>query len=68
MEKQIIEKANSIESKILVNHVDSGLPRWLIEAAFVSYLLQAVINWSPLLELTNALRMVATGVPTRQST
>ena len=53
MEKQIIEKANSIESKILVNHVDSGLPRWLIEAAFVSYLLQAVINWSPLLELTN---------------
>lgn len=53
MEKQIIEKANSIESKILVNHVDSGLPRWLIEAAFVSYLLQAVVNWSPLLELTN---------------
>lgn len=40
----IIEMAESIESKYRVNHVDSGLPRWLIEAAFVCYLLQAAIN------------------------
>ena len=44
-----IEMAESIESKYRVNHVDSGLPRWLIEAAFVCYLRQAVINWGPLL-------------------
>lgn len=44
-----IEMAESIESKYRVNHVDSGLPRWLIEAAFVCYLMQAVINWGPLL-------------------
>ena len=43
------EAAESIESKYRVNHVDSGLPRWLIEAAFVCYLLQAAINWSPLM-------------------
>ena len=41
------EAAESIESKYWVNHVDSGLSRWLIEAAFVCYLLQAAINWSP---------------------
>jgi hypothetical protein len=29
--------------------VDSGLPRWLIEVAFVCYLLQAAINWAPLM-------------------
>jgi len=45
----VIEKAVSIEDQCVVNHVDSGLPRWLIEAAFVCYLLQAVINWAPLL-------------------
>jgi len=39
----------SIKSKFMVNHVASGLPRWLIEAAFVCYLLQAVSNWGPLL-------------------
>ena len=44
-----IEKAESIESKYTVNHVESGLPRWLIEVAFVCYLLQAVINWAPLM-------------------
>ena len=49
MDKQIIGKAESVESKCLVNHVDSGLPRWLIEAAFVCYLLQAIINWAPLM-------------------
>lgn len=41
-----IEKLETIESQSLVNHVDSGLPRWLIEAAFVSYLLQAVVCWT----------------------
>ena len=49
MNEQIIEKAESIESKYHVDHVESGLPRWLIEAAFVCYLLQAVINWGPLM-------------------
>ena len=57
MEKEqkqtIIEKTESIESQSLVNHVDSGLPRWLIEAAFVCYLLQAVLNWAPLLHWMN---------------
>lgn len=50
----MIEKAESIESKYRVNHVDSGLPRWLIEAAFVCYLLQAAINWSPLMHWMEA--------------
>ena len=57
MEKEqkqtIIEKTESIESQSFVNHVDSGLPRWLIEAAFVCYLLQAVLNWAPLLHWMN---------------
>ena len=48
-----IEKAESIESKYRVDHVESGLPRWLIEAAFICYLLQAAINWTPLLLWTN---------------
>ena len=50
MDKQTIGVAKSIESQYWVNHVDSGLPRWLIEAAFVCYLLQAVINWGPLMQ------------------
>jgi len=41
--------AQSVESKYIVNHVDSGLPRLLIEAAFICYLLQAICNWSPLM-------------------
>lgn len=41
-----IEKVESVESRSHVDYVDSGLPRWLIEAAFVCYLLQAAINWS----------------------
>ena len=52
-EQKHIEKAISIESLSLVNHVNSGLPRWLIEAAFVCYLLQAVVNWAPLLHWMN---------------
>ena len=52
-EQTLVEKVESIESQSLVNHVDSGLPRWLIEAAFVSYLLQAVLNWAPLLHWMN---------------
>ena len=43
------ETAKSIENKYRVNHVDSGLPRWLIESAFVCMLVQALINWTPLL-------------------
>lgn len=53
LEQPIIEKAESIESQSLVNHVDSGLPRWLIEVAFVCYLLQAALNWAPLLHWVN---------------
>ena len=49
-EQAIIEKTESIESQSHVDYVDSGLPRWLIEAAFVCYLLQAAINWSPQLQ------------------
>ncbi len=52
-EQESIEKVEGIESQYLVNHLDSGLPRWLIEAAFVCYLLQAVLNWSPLLHWVN---------------
>ena len=54
MDNQIIEAAESIESKYRVDHVDSGLPRWLIEAAFVCYLLQAAINWAPLMHWMEA--------------
>jgi len=43
------EAVESIESKYRVDDVKSGLPRWLIEAAFVCYLLQAAINWSPMM-------------------
>ena len=45
----VIEAAESIESKYRVNYVESGLPRWLIEVAFVCYLMHAVINWAPLM-------------------
>ena len=48
-DRTAFEAVESIESKYRVNYVDSGLPRWLIEAAFVCYLLQAAINWSPLM-------------------
>ena len=48
-EQTPIEKAESIESLCLVNHIDSGFPRWLIEAAFVCYILQAVVNYAPLM-------------------
>ena len=47
--KTVIGKEESIESKYRVNHVDSGLPRWLIEVAFLCCLLQAAINWTPLM-------------------
>ena len=52
-EQKHIEKAISIEIQSIVNHVDSGLPRWRIEAAFVCYLLQAIVNWAPLLHWMN---------------
>ena len=48
-----IEKAVSIQDQYVVNHLDSGLPRWLVEMAFVCYLLQAVVNWAPLLNWMN---------------
>ena len=32
-----------------VDYVESGLPRWLIEAAFVCLLLESASNWTPLM-------------------
>ncbi|MBQ9525540.1 MAG: hypothetical protein IJR69_10550 [Bacteroidaceae bacterium] len=49
MKEQSIGKAESIESNYRVNHVDSGLPHWLIEVAFVCLLLQGVCTWTPLM-------------------
>ncbi len=43
------ELAESIESKYNVDYVESGLPRWLMELAFVCYLVQAACNWTPLM-------------------
>ena len=40
----VIEETLSIEDQCVVNRLDSGLPRWLIEVAFVCYLMQAVLN------------------------
>ena len=37
-----------------VDHVESGLPRWLIEAAFVCFLLQSASNWTPLMHWMEA--------------
>jgi hypothetical protein len=44
-----VDTADVKELNYRVDYVDSGLPRWLIEAAFVCYLLQAAINWTPLM-------------------
>lgn len=49
-----IEVAEIIESKYRVDYVESGLPRWLIEAAFVCIIIQAVFNWGPVMDLTEA--------------
>lgn len=56
-EQTFVKKVESIESQSLVNHVDSGLSRWIIEAAFVCYLLQAVLNWGPLLHWVNDMHL-----------
>lgn len=56
-EQNSIERAESIESQIHVDYVDSGLPHWLIEAAFVCYLLQAVINYAPLMHWMDDARL-----------
>jgi len=47
-----IGAAESIESKYRVDYVESGLPRWLIESAFVCIVIQAVFNWRPVMDLT----------------
>lgn len=49
----VIEETLSIEDQCVVNRLDSGLPRWLIEVAFVCYLMQAVLNWGPWLHWMN---------------
>ena len=62
MDQQTIGMAESIASKYRVNHVDSGLPRWLIEAAFMCYLLQAAINWTPLMHWMEAHAPLASAI------
>ena len=52
-ETATIEVLESIESKYRVDYVESGLPRWLIEEAFVCIVIQAVFNWSPVIDLTD---------------
>ena len=54
--------AESIESQYRVDYVDSGLPRWLIETAFVCYLLQAAINWAPLMHWTTEHASLASAI------
>ena len=49
-----IEVANSIESMYKVDYVESGLPCWLIEAAFVCIVIKAIFNFGPLMDLTEA--------------
>lgn len=48
-----VEVAESIESKYRVDYVESGLPRWLIEAAFVCMVVEAVFNFGPVMDLTD---------------
>ena len=62
MKNDAIEKAESVESKYRVDYVNSGLPRWIIEAAFVCYLLQAAINWAPLMHWMEAHAPLASAV------
>ena len=57
-----METIESIESKYRVNHVDSGVPRWLIEAAFACYLLQSVTNWTPLMHWLEAHAPLASAI------
>lgn len=57
-----MEAIESIESKYRVNHVDSGVPRWLIEAAFACYLLQSVTNWTPLMHWLEAHAPLASAI------
>ena len=42
-----LEAAEDIESRYRVDHVESGLPRWLIEAAFGCTVVEAAFNWGP---------------------
>ena len=44
-----VDTADAKELRFRVNHVESGLPRWLVEVSFVCYLLQAAFNWGPLM-------------------
>ena len=47
-----IEVTETIESKYWVDYVESGLPRWLIESAFVCMVIEAVFNFGPVMDLT----------------
>lgn len=42
------------EIRFRVDYVESGLPRWLIEAAFVCFLMQSASNWTPLMHWMEA--------------
>ena len=44
-----INHDKTIAEQRCVNHVESGLPRWLIEMAFVCLILQGITTWTPIL-------------------
>lgn len=46
--------ADAKEIRFRVDYVESGLPRWLIEAAFVCLLLESASNWTPLMHWMEA--------------
>lgn len=53
IEHDSAKETEIIKSKYRVDYVDSGLPRWLIEAAFICIVVKAVFNWSPVIDLTD---------------
>jgi hypothetical protein len=57
-----VDTADVKELNYRVDYVDSDLPRWLIEAAFVCYLLQAAINWAPLMHWMEAHAPLASAI------
>lgn len=44
-----INHDKTIAEQRCVNYVESGLPRWLIEMAFVCLILQGITTWTPIL-------------------
>lgn len=53
IEHDSAKETEIIKSKYRVDYVDRGLPRWLIEVAFICIVVKAVFNWSPVIDLTD---------------